>query len=156
MQHEIVERRLKVLAAKLIRALVDSGELEEGAVTTSAGPAPYRRLDRRGRALAYVRMRPKKRAVRIDVSNLWMRPVSSRLEVMSSVGAALLVREHRDVPEALAYLRRTVEATERAEMIRGDLRDGARGARADEPLEERGAGRAGEVREALERRVVRG
>lgn len=107
-------QRLTRVQTRLIQALVDSGELEEGRVRTT-GPAAYRRLDRRGHALAYLRMRPKKRALRIDVPNLWHAPPPSRLATRSSMGWALWVRDHRDLPEAIAILRRTVLETERAE-----------------------------------------
>ena len=75
----------------------------EGTVMTM-GPAPYRRLDCRGRALAYLKRRPMKKAVRIDVSGLWRRPGRSELQVKTASGTTLLVKERDDVKKAVAFL----------------------------------------------------
>ena len=60
-------RALSDLASSLIASITGTElSVREGTVMT-LGPAPYRRLDCDGRALAYVRARPKKRGVRVDV-----------------------------------------------------------------------------------------
>jgi hypothetical protein len=59
--------RLEWLAARLIDRVVtvDPG-IEEGVVMTLE-KTPYRRLDFGGRALCYIRVRPSKKVVRIDL-----------------------------------------------------------------------------------------
>ncbi|NJK88379.1 MAG: hypothetical protein HC923_02605 [Myxococcales bacterium] len=55
---------LEDIADAFVRTLTDSGTgIREGEVMTP-GPPPYRRLDCDARALCYVRVRPKKKAVR--------------------------------------------------------------------------------------------
>lgn len=77
--------------------------------------AGYRRLDCGGRALAFIRGRPSAGGVRIDVSGLWVRASTSALEITKPAGPpALLVRTDRDIAEALAFLRATIGATDRA------------------------------------------
>ncbi|MCC7383669.1 MAG: hypothetical protein IT384_17645 [Deltaproteobacteria bacterium] len=97
---------LEDLAHALIAGVVTrEPTVREGTVMT-VGPPPYRRLDCDGRALAYVRTRPRKRAVRIDVSGLWLpAPGTSRIAIPSATGSAtLLVRTRTDLEEAVAYL----------------------------------------------------
>ena len=82
----------------------------EGHVMT-VGPPPYRRLDCRRRALAYLRLRLKKGALRIDVSGLWPIPRSSKIEVPSaSGGKTLMVRTRDDATEAIEFLKEVVMA----------------------------------------------
>ena len=58
---------LEWLAARLIdRVHAEDPAIEEGVVMTLE-KTPYRRLDFRGRALCYIRVRPTKRCVRIDL-----------------------------------------------------------------------------------------
>ncbi len=109
---------LQRLANELVNAALEAGVpgLEEGTVLSS-GPAPYRRLDCDGRALAYIRVRPRKRAVRVDVTGLWQAPRSSRLRLPNAGGAAsLLLRSEVEVYEAVRFLAATVERTRRAEQ----------------------------------------
>jgi hypothetical protein len=104
---------LAALAEQLIQALV-SRELgiHEGVVMSLAGVAPYRRLDCDGRALCYVRCRPQKRAVRVDISGLWCRPSISKLALEGSSGSmTLMLADFGDVEEAASYLRSVVAAT---------------------------------------------
>lgn len=103
MTTKVIEEKLGELVEDLIRA-VRAGEprVTEGTVMTRGAPR-YRRLDLGGRALAYVRRRPKKRAVRIDVPGLWSIP-RSRLSVPSATGATLVVRSELDVPDAVRAL----------------------------------------------------
>ena len=130
---------LQRLLGELIRTTLDLKVegLREGTVL-SAGPPPYRRLDCDGRALAYLRARPRKRAVRIDVTGLWRAPGSNRLRVPNAGGAAsLLVRSEVDVYEAARFLASTVERTRR-----GEARDRSKYSspeRADAPVGQAGA-----------------
>ena len=74
--------------------------IHEGFVRT-VGPPGYRRLDYDRRALAYVRARPKKGMVRIDVPGSWRGPLSSRLSLPAANGWALAVRTESDLKEAV-------------------------------------------------------
>lgn len=116
---------LGALAEDLIRAMVDSAlEVREGIVMT-VGPPPYRRLDADGRALAYVRVRPRKRAVRVDVSGLWRAVLDSPIRTPSASGAAtLMVRTPEEVGMAVRYLAQTVERTREAEREERDRKAG--------------------------------
>jgi hypothetical protein len=92
---------LEELADRLIRNLTSrDGEIGEGFVRT-VGPPGYRRLDVDGRALAYVRPRPKKGMVRIDVPGCWRAPLACRLSLPAANGWALAVRSELDVGEAV-------------------------------------------------------
>lgn len=104
-----LEARLMAIADAIVRGTL-APDIREGVVMT-VGPVPYRRLDCDGRALAYVKTRPKKRAVRVDVSGLWTAPPGSRLRIHSSSGATLMVTAETDIGEAIAYLKQTVEVT---------------------------------------------
>lgn len=106
---------LNTMTDALFARLTSSGlGITEGKVMT-AGPPPYRRLDCDGRALAYVRRRARKGAVRIDVSGLWNAERPSRIRIPTSNGiATLLVRDAHDLDEAIAFLSDTVERTRRA------------------------------------------
>lgn len=103
---------LEETLAGIIRELEDAElGIREGKVMTS-GEAPYRRLDCDGRAIAYLRSRPKKRAVRVDVTGLWKTPRSSKIRVPNAGGAAtLLIRTSGDARLAVRFLRATVERT---------------------------------------------
>ena len=71
--------RLEWLAARLIDRVVSTDPgIEEGVVMTLE-KMPYRRLDSGGRALCYIRVRPTKRVVRIDLP--W--PIAQSLFVSS-------------------------------------------------------------------------
>ena len=103
---------LAILAEKLIAEVVASElGIREGIVMSLAGVAPYRRLDCDGKALCYVRCRPQKRAVRIDVSGLWRRPPRATSLLSSSSSLTLMVSRYEDIEEAAAYLRSVVQAT---------------------------------------------
>ena len=107
-----IKTTLLEIADDLISDLVRAcSHIREGIVMTT-GPAPYRRLDCDGRALAYVRTRPKKRAVRVDVTGLWRTPRASRLIIPTAGGSAtLLIRSEADRHDATEYLLKTVEKT---------------------------------------------
>lgn len=107
---------LQRIAEVLVTAAESAGVegLLEGDVLC-AGPRPYRRLDCDGRALAYIRVRQRKKAVRIDVTGLW-RAGSSRLSVPTASGAAsLLVKSEIEAYDAVRFLVATVERTRRYE-----------------------------------------
>lgn len=97
--------------ATVLRSIPDA---REGVVMTTA-PAPYRRIDCDARALIYVRMRPKKTMVRVDISGLWASVTTpgpwSELLLRASTGPALILRHFSDVPAAVAYLQACVELT---------------------------------------------
>src|SRR5688572_6542639 len=84
--------QLSGLADQLIADLTAVAPyIREGEVMT-LGPAPYRRLDCDRRALAYVRPRPRKGFVRVDVSGLWLVPESTpNLAHRGSGGSVTLV-----------------------------------------------------------------
>jgi hypothetical protein len=103
---------LATLADELIRDLLAiAPDISEGVVMTT-GPLPYRRLDCDRRALAYIRARPRKRIVRVDVSGLWIVPSESRLRVdVSSAGCSLILRSAADKDEAIAFLLEAIQTT---------------------------------------------
>jgi hypothetical protein len=103
---------LEGLVGELINGVVArEPTVREGTVMTE-GPPPYRRLDCDGRALAYVRARPRKRAVRVDISGLWSPAQGSSIRIASASGAAtLLLRDGNDLEEAVRFLLETVERT---------------------------------------------
>lgn len=100
----------RMMDALVTEARVRLPDLEEGRVMT-VGPPPYRRLDCDGRALAYLRARPRRVAVRLDISGLWLPPRTSPLLIPSSVGAALLLERRDDVELAVVALVESVERT---------------------------------------------
>lgn len=81
---------------------------EEGEVLTT-GPLPYRRLDVAGQALAYLHLRPGRRAVRVDVTGRW--PVRRDLPgaIPWAAGAASFwLRHERDVEAVARALARAI------------------------------------------------
>lgn len=87
-----------------------------GVVMTAAQPPPYVRVDCDGRALAYIRRRPRKGAVRVDVSGLWMTPPATKaafsgIRCPAHTGAALWLRTPDDVVKAERFLAETVQRT---------------------------------------------
>jgi hypothetical protein len=106
------EESLDDILSDLIRELVEANlDIQEGKVMT-AGDASYRRLDCDQRALAYLRARPKKKAVRIDVTGLWKTPRSSKLKIPNAGGSAtLLVHTKSEARAAVKFLKDTVERT---------------------------------------------
>jgi hypothetical protein len=111
-------QRLAALEEMLIGELVRAPTgIREGVVMTQ-GPVPYRRLDCDGRALAYVRRRPRKDFVRIDISGLWIAPKHTRLELAGASGvASLAVRSEEECRDAIDLIRTAVAKT-RAERER--------------------------------------
>lgn len=99
----MLRNKLDALADALISAVrAHDPQVVEGVVMTR-GEARYRRLDLAGRAFAYVRARPKKRMVRVDVPGLWSIP-RSRLSIPSVSGAALALRSELDINDAVRSL----------------------------------------------------
>lgn len=96
----------------LVTEVTRNSDAEEGVVVCTAGPPPYRRLDCDHRALAYIRARPRKRMVRVDLSGLWRAAPECRLAQPVAAGAtALIIRSIDDVPEVVRYLRDTIAGT---------------------------------------------
>jgi hypothetical protein len=106
---EALNQELTILADTLITEVTARPlSIREG-VVLCMGPSPYRRLDCDGRALAYIRTRPRKGAVRIDISGLWIARAPSHLKVPSSGGSAtLLIRSESDRREAAVFLESVV------------------------------------------------
>lgn len=78
----------------------------------SESPPPYRRIDLNGRALAYVRARPTRAAVRIDVTHLVRGDTPCALKAETAPGSAcLFVRTQADVEEAIRFLHESVQRT---------------------------------------------
>jgi hypothetical protein len=117
---EVPKEALDAILSDLIRELVEADlQIQEGKVMTS-GDAPYRRLDCDQRALVYLRTRPKKRAVRIDITGLWQTPRSTKLRIPTAGGAAtLLIRTPAEARLAAKFIIDTVEKT-RASRLRPD------------------------------------
>ena len=110
-----IRQLLDRLADQLIERILDSQpSIREGRVMT-VGPPPYRRLDCDARALAYIRSRPRKVAVRVDISGLWVVSARCPLQISSASGAALLLRSYRDIQPAVDFLDQIVAATRAAE-----------------------------------------
>lgn len=103
---------LNPLSDDLVDALCQSSlGVWEGKVM-SPGRPPYRRLDCDARALCYIRVRPKKRAVRVDVSGLWVLAGECPLRVPGSSGnASYMVRDFEDVEVLVSFLVATVRHT---------------------------------------------
>ncbi len=117
--NERLQDSLQRLCGTLFTRLVERApHISEGKVMT-LGPPPYRRLDCDGRALAYVRVRPRKRAVRVELSGLWMAPYTPVIAIPSYTGATLMVQSEQDIEEALVFIMKTVEYTRKA--YRGEL-----------------------------------
>ncbi|MEO1234440.1 MAG: hypothetical protein AAFZ18_36665 [Myxococcota bacterium] len=111
-----IRELLDQLADRMIQDILAAlPDVREGHVMT-IGPPAYRRLDCDGRALAYVRSRPRRLGVRIEISGLWSVPSRSELQVASAAGVALLCRSYGDIDEAIRCLREVVEATREAEI----------------------------------------
>ncbi len=115
MNDTMLMRELSILEDDLIDMIVKTiPGVREGYVR-SEGPKPYRRLDCDGRALAYIRCRPRKAIVRLDVSGLWRVAPNSRIRARSSSSAAtLFLRLLTDIDEAVTYLQKTVSNTRQA------------------------------------------
>lgn len=107
--------QLELMMETLVtEAITRHPDIEEGRVLT-VGPPAYRRLDCDGRALAYLRARPRRAAVRLDVSGLWLPPWESPLAIPSSMGATLLLHHRGDVARGLDALFDAVARTQALE-----------------------------------------
>lgn len=106
--------QLDLLAETFISQILDHDPaVTEGKVMT-IGPPPYRRLDCDGRALAYIKSRPRRGWVRVDLTGLWRLPALGPLVVSSASGASLLIRSYDDADEASAIVTEMIERTRRA------------------------------------------
>lgn len=105
---------LEPIADHFIRYLIDARVgIKEGEVMTP-GPPPYRRLDCDARALCYVRVRPKKRGIRVDLSGLWCLAGESRFRVPGSSGmASFMIKDGAHAEELARYLVDVVYFTRR-------------------------------------------
>ena len=85
------------------------------------GPPPYRRIDCNGRAVAYIRTRPRKQAVRVDISGLWVicpktREHLDRIMVRSATGSvSLLIKSKADIEASIQLIVNTVLHTQKLE-----------------------------------------
>lgn len=116
-----LQKALEELRTELIAQLLNAlPELNEGTVMTM-GPPPYRRIDCRGRAVAYIRTRPRKQAVRIDISGLWVICPQSqenvhRFMVRSATGGvSLLLKSKTDIEDSIRLIVDTVVHTQTLE-----------------------------------------
>ncbi|MEE2902246.1 MAG: hypothetical protein VYC39_07945 [Myxococcota bacterium] len=116
-----IQKDLEELRTQLIGKLLESStELSEGTVMTM-GPAPYRRIDCNGRAVAYIRTRPRKQAVRVDISGLWVicpqsRKHLDRIMVRSATGSvSLLIKSKADIEASIQLIVNTVLHTQKLE-----------------------------------------
>jgi|GEM_PF-2518049 len=116
-----IQKNLEELRTQLITKLLESStELSEGVVMTM-GPAPYRRIDCNGRAVAYIRTRPRKQAVRVDISGLWVicpqtREHLERIMVRSATGSvSLLIKSKADIEASIQMIVNTVLHTQKLE-----------------------------------------
>jgi len=112
---------LDQLREQLVQALLkDNTSLTEGTVM-SMGPPPYRRIDCGGRAVAYLRSRPRKRAVRADISGLWVicpqaRARAAKIIIRSATGgASLMITSAEEIDTAVDLISSSVRHTLRLE-----------------------------------------
>jgi hypothetical protein len=112
-----LRRTLFSLADGLMDRMLASGMISEGVITTMAR-RPYRRLDCDGRALAFVRVQPKKREIRVEITDQWVISPVSRLRAPAARGIALIARTDQDIIEIAAYLHDTIRRTRGAFTIR--------------------------------------
>lgn len=106
---KIQRMRIRELTQAFVTRLQNAfPEIYEGAVM-SAGQ-PYRRMDCDMRALAYLRERPRRNGLRIDVSGLWYPRGLCALSIPGSVGSAsLMVHSEEEIEPAIWFLVETVQ-----------------------------------------------
>lgn len=93
---------LEPVEDRLVENLLNAGVgIDEGRVMTPGLP-PYRRLDCDGRALVYLRIRPKKGGIRVDLSGLWYPQRDHELRIPGSSGMASFLVSSRAEADALA------------------------------------------------------
>ncbi len=104
------------LAGEFIRTTLQRLPGTREGTVMSPGPKPYRRLDCDGRALVYIRSRPRKGAVRVDVSGLWAVPRTHPLWSATASGSATLFLERKeDLAGAIEFLGQAIRMTREAE-----------------------------------------
>lgn len=108
---------LEVLAAKVIDDLIARKVgATRGNVQTTQKKPPYQRIDCDNRALAYVRVRPRKKIVRIELAGKWKVPRASPLMIDSKGGPPVLaLRWPKDQEEAIAFLTEVIIETRASE-----------------------------------------
>lgn len=124
------KHRCNLLSHHLIqRAHLTGLGIHEGLIRSKV--QPYRRLDCAGRALAYLRPRPRSRGLRVDIPGTWRPPGECELSVNgANAAASLLIREFSELDRAVEFLRETVKRTrerwgslEARARLRPDLSD---------------------------------
>lgn len=114
-----MKARLDRLAAEFVRTTLRLLPGTREGTVMSLGPKPYRRIDCDSRALVYVRARPRKGAVRVDVSGLWAVPRAHPLWQATASGAATLFLETpEDLEPAVHFLGEAIRMTREAEARR--------------------------------------
>jgi hypothetical protein len=104
-----LDNLINSLVEEIKRALPDA---MEGEVDSKAGVPSYRRIDCDGRALLYLRARPRIKCIRVDITGLWRAPIEGPLaEPMAAGSTSLVVRGSADFPEVLRYLRKAIDRT---------------------------------------------
>lgn len=113
--------RLHRLVEAFVIAMIgtDLG-ITEGLVRSQRDPAPYRRFDCDRRALLYLRVRPKKDLVRIDLAGHWLAPTRNPLSLGRSRGV-LAIRRPEDVLPAVEVVVGTILTTRRDATDRSKL-----------------------------------
>ncbi len=113
--------RLHRLAEAFVVAITATGlGITEGLVRSQRDPAPYRRFDCDRRALVYLRIRPKKDLVRIDLAGHWLAPARNALSLGRSRGV-LAIRRPEDVLPAVEVVVGTILTTRRDASDRSKL-----------------------------------
>jgi hypothetical protein len=103
--------RLERLVEAFVIALVGTElGITEGLVRSQRDPAPYRRFDCDRRALLYLRIRPKKDLIRIDLAGHWLAPARNALSLGRSRGV-LAIRRPEDVLPAVQVVVGTILTT---------------------------------------------
>lgn len=123
-QEQRMREMLDNLADVLILCLLERDEtLIEGEVMT-IGPPPYRRIDADGRALCYIRSRPRKGFLRIDISGLWLFKDPCPNQVQTSSGVAVLVRGSAELEVVIDSLIKCVRRTRELENVDQEFEGG--------------------------------
>lgn len=112
MTYQVMRQRF---VSRLAEDLIEAAEAHEFGLTegvvSSLHPS-YRRLDCDGRALAYIRTRPRLKAVRVDVARSWRAVEPCRLSVPSKqTRASLMIHHPEDLEAAVLFLGQIVLVT---------------------------------------------
>lgn len=116
-RHQRLERLVEAFVIALIGTELG---ISEGQVRSQRDPAPYRRFDCDRRALLYLRVRPKKDLLRIDLAGHWLAPARNPLSLGRSRGV-LAIRKPEDVLPAVEVVVGTILTTRRDATDRSKL-----------------------------------